>query len=138
MLKRAVLVLFAAALVTTVAAAAERVTADYLVGTWSLDGKPACGRPDMEHIVFDRDGGFRNYRGGRLQAAGLWHLGNDYIEFHVVSSAALINPDLDDYVGYFGMVSIDALETKVEKHRLELAVRTGDEMDHWELDRCKQ
>jgi hypothetical protein len=54
----------------------------------------------------------------------------------VVSSAAILNPELDEYVGYYSMVSIDGLETKVEKNRLELTVRVGDNMDHWVLDRC--
>jgi hypothetical protein len=116
--------------------AADRVNPDYLVGTWSLEGTAACESPVAEKIVFDKDQGFRSYRGGRLESAGFWHLGDDYVEFHVVSSAAILNPELDEYVGYYSMVSIDGLETKVEKNRLELAVRVGDNMDHWVLDRC--
>ena len=127
-----------AAVMMSGAQAAEEVTADYLVGKWALQGKPACEISDAEFLVFDRDGGFRNYRRGRLQAAGLWHIGDDYLEFHVVSSAALINPELDEYVGYFSMASIDALETKVERNHLELAVKADGKLNHWRLDRCAQ
>jgi len=138
MLRSKLIIACVVALTAGVATAADRVTPDYLVGTWSLEGKPACGQPELEHIVIDRDGGFRNYRRGQLQAAGLWHIGDDYIQFHIVSSAARLNPELKEYEGYFSMVQIDALETKVEKDRLELAVKAGQKMDHWELDRCKQ
>ena len=138
MLRSTLIIACTAALLAGVASAAERVTPDYLVGTWSLDGKTACGTPNFEHIVFDRDGGFRNYRRGRLLSAGLWHMGDEYLEFHIVSGAAKHNPELKEFLGYFSMASIDAMETKVEKNRLELAVKLGDKMAHWELDRCKK
>lgn len=136
MLSKTLFLTCAATLLAGVATAADRVTPDYLAGTWSLEGKPACGTPVFEHIVIDRDGSFRNYRRGQLLSAGLWHIGDDYIEFHIVTSAAKHNPDLKEFLGYFSMVSIDALETKVERNRLELAVKVGDKMDHWILDRC--
>jgi hypothetical protein len=141
MLMRSSLIL---ALVTamswSVASAEEKVTADYLTGRWSLEGAPACHgtMPDSEFIIFDRDGGFRSYRRGRLESAGFWHLGDDYIEFHIVSSVGILNPDLKEYVGSYSMASIDAMETKVERNHLELAVKLGDKMDHWKLDRCKK
>ncbi len=136
MLIRTILVAATVAVVASSAMAADKVTGDYLVGKWSLEGKPACDVPDFEHIVFDRDGAFRSYRRGRLEAAGLWHIGDDYVEFHVVSSAARINPELKEYVGYFAMASIEGLETKVEKNHLELAVKSNGKLDHWRLDRC--
>lgn len=130
----------AAATVASVASAADKVSPDYLVGRWSLEGQPACHgpMPDAEFIIFDRDGGFRSYRRGQLESAGFWHLGDEYMEFHVVSSAGILNPELKEYIGSFSMASIDAMETKVEKDHLELAVRLGDKMDHWKLDRCKK
>jgi len=53
-----------------------------------------------------------------------------------VSSAARHNPDLKEFLGYFSMASIDAMETKVEKSRLELAVELGDKTVHRASDRC--
>jgi len=135
---RIFLVFLASALLGTSALAADKVTAEYLVGTWSLEGPAACGKADGEYLKFSSDGGFHAYQGGRLRATGFWHLADQYLEFYVVSSAAIIDPELDEYVGYFSMAEINALETKVEKNRLELAVRLAERLDHWKLDRCKQ
>jgi hypothetical protein len=129
--------LLASALLATSASAEDKVTAEYLVGTWSLEGPAACGKADAEYLTFSGDGGFHAYQGGRLRATGFWHLADQYLEFYVVSSAAIIDPELEEYVGYFSMAEINALETKVEKNRLELAVRLEDSLDHWKLDRCK-
>jgi len=135
---RILLVFLASALLGTSALAADKVTADYLVGTWSLEGPAACGKADGEYLTFSGDGGFHAYQGGRLRATGFWHLADQYLEFYVVSSAAIIDPELDEYIGYFSMAEINALETKVEKNRLELAVRLEERLDHWKLDRCKK
>jgi hypothetical protein len=135
---RILLVFLASALLGTSALAADKVTPEYLVGTWSLEGPAACGKADGEYLTFSGDGGFHAYQGGRLRATGFWHLADQYLEFYVVSSAAIIDPELDEYVGYFSMAEINALETKVEKNRLELAVRLEERLDHWKLDRCKQ
>lgn len=138
MIGRKLIALIAATGMAGVAAAADTISADYLIGTWSLDGASACGQPDLEHVVFDRDGGFRSYRRGQLEAAGFWHLETNDLAFHVVSSAARLNPELAEYVGYYSMAEIDTLPTKVERDRFELVVRVGPRMNHWKLDRCKK
>jgi hypothetical protein len=137
MLARTIILLCATTILAGGAAAAERVSADYLVGTWSLDGEAGCGQKDAEKVVIDKDGAFRSYRRGRLESSGMWHVGGQYLAFHVVSSAALLSENFVDYSGLFSSADIEALETKVEPDHLELAVRLGDVLRHWKLDRCK-
>ena len=138
MVGKKLIALIAAAGLAGGALAADAISPDYLIGTWSLDGASACGQADLEHIVFERDGAFRSYRRGQLESAGFWHLDDDDLSFHVVSSAARLSPDLAGYEGYYSMAEIDTLAIKVERNHLELVARVGGDMDHWKLDRCKQ
>ena len=50
-----------------------------------------------EHITFDADGTFRTVRGEQPTATGFWHLVEDVLDLHMVSSPAFFD-DPDDQV----------------------------------------
>ena len=73
------------------AAFADEVPDNYLPGTWATGGAEACGTPTAEHITFDADGTFRTVRGEQPTATGFWHLVEDVLDLHMVSSPAFFD-----------------------------------------------
>ena len=81
------------------AAWADEVPDDYLPGTWGIGGTQACGAAGTEHITFDPAGTFEVLHDGRVTAVGFWHLVEDVLDLHMVSSAAFFddpNASFDD------------------------------------------
>jgi hypothetical protein len=66
-------------------------TKDYLAGTWGIGGADACGAATTEHITFDPNGTFTTVHGGKPTAAGFWHLVEDNLELHMVTSPAFFD-----------------------------------------------
>ena len=60
-------------------------------GTWATGGAEACGTPTAEHITFDADGTFKTVRGDQPTATGFWHLVEDVLDLHMVSSPAFFD-----------------------------------------------
>ena len=73
------------------AAFADEVPDNYLPGTWATGGAEACGTPTAEHITFDADGTFKTVRGDQPTATGFWHLVEDALDLHMVSSPAFFD-----------------------------------------------
>ena len=73
------------------AAFADEVPDKYLPGTWATGGAEACGTPTAEHITFDADGTFKTVRGDQPTATGFWHLVEDVLDLHMVSSPAFFD-----------------------------------------------
>jgi hypothetical protein len=76
---------------------ADEVPDDYLPGTWAIGDSEACGTPAAEHITFDADGTFRAERGDRPTATGFWHLVEDVLDLHMVSSPAFFDDPTTDF-----------------------------------------
>ena len=93
MLKRTVVSLGvqACAVAMAWAAFADEVPDNYLPGTWATGGAEACGTPAAEHITFDADGTFKTVRGDQPTATGFWHLVEDVLDLHMVSSPAFFD-----------------------------------------------
>ncbi|MGH6898914.1 MAG: hypothetical protein ACREJ5_20590 [Geminicoccaceae bacterium] len=85
------------ALVLAGAAWSDEVPANYLPGTWAIGGAEACGAPETEHITFDPDGTFEAVRGGRPTATGFWHLVEDVLDLHMVSSPAFFDDPTTEF-----------------------------------------
>src|ERR671918_452425 len=90
------------AVALTWAAWADEVPPNYLPGTWAIGGADACKAPATERITFNADGTFEAVRGGQPTATGFWHLVEDVLDLHMVSSPAFFDDpttDFDDAVG---------------------------------------
>jgi hypothetical protein len=72
-------------------ASALEPTKDYLAGTWGAGGADACGAATTEHITFDPNGTFTTVSGGKATAAGFWHLVQDNLDLHMVTSPAFFD-----------------------------------------------
>jgi hypothetical protein len=81
----------ACALALTLAAWADEVPENYLPGTWAVGGAEACKAPATEHITFEPDGTFSAMRSGQPTATGFWHLVEDVLDLHMVSSPAFFD-----------------------------------------------
>lgn len=66
-------------------------TEDYLAGTWGVGDADACGAATTEHITFDPDGTFTTVSGNKPTAAGFWHLVEDNLDLHMVTSPAFFD-----------------------------------------------
>jgi hypothetical protein len=73
------------------AAWADEVPDNYLPGTWGIGGTEACGGAGTEHITFASDGTFEVVQDGSATAVGFWHLVEDVLDLHMVSSPAFFD-----------------------------------------------
>lgn len=87
----------ACALAMCWAAWADELPKDYLAGTWGVGGKEACGGAGTEHITFDPAGTFEVVQDGRATAVGFWHLVDDVLDLHMVSSPAYFDDPAANY-----------------------------------------
>jgi hypothetical protein len=85
------------AVALTLAAWADEVPTNYLPGTWAIGGADACKAPATEHITFDSDGTFEAVRSGQPTATGFWHLVEDVLDLHMVSSPAFFDDPTTDF-----------------------------------------
>jgi hypothetical protein len=84
------------------AAWADEVPDNYLPGPWGIGGTEACGGAGTEHITFNPDGTFEVIQEGTATAVGFWHLVEDVLDLHIVSSPAFFddpNASFDDVLG---------------------------------------
>ena len=76
------------ALVMAHTASAAELSAEYLEGRWSLDGKEACGSDKFEYVLFRKDGLLETGNSGRAHGAGFWEIREDDVMFHLSTSPA--------------------------------------------------
>ena len=93
MLERTVLFLGvqACAVALTFAAWSDEVRDNYLPGTWAIGGTGACEAAGTERITFDPEGTFQAVHEGKPTAVGFWHLVEDVLDLHMVSSPAFFD-----------------------------------------------
>lgn len=75
----------------------DEVPDNYLPGTWAIGGTEACKGQATEHITFDPDGTFEAVRGNQPTATGFWHLVEDVLDLHMVSSPAFFDDPTSDF-----------------------------------------
>lgn len=103
MLKRSVAFLAMPVFALALASAApaqevpDEIPDGYLEGTWGIGGAEACGVDTTEHLTFDADGTFTAVQGGKPTAVGFWHLVEDVLDLHMVSSPAFFDDPTADF-----------------------------------------
>jgi len=73
------------------------VSADYLHGTWSLEGKEGCGSSDARYVLFRKNGTLEVGANGQIQRVGFWRIVNDAI----VANTLMAPNVTEDYHPFF-------------------------------------
>lgn len=74
------------------------VSAQYLEGRWSMDGKAGCGSNDSQIVVFRNNGTLEVARGGEVNRLGFWRVVNDTIVANTLTKPA----ERENYHPFFG------------------------------------
>jgi hypothetical protein len=116
---------------------------DYLNGTWGVGGSDACGQAIREQITFNPDGTFSAARAGQPTAVGFWHLVQDNLDLHMISSPAFFDDPttkLDDalsaFAGQYGYFYAKALLFDVNDNNFRMVASLGDMLRGANLVRC--
>ncbi len=125
------------------AAWSVELTKDYLAGTWGVGGADACSAATTEKITFDPNGSFVNARGGKVTATGFWHLIEDNLDLHMVTSLAFFddpttNADdqLSDFAGQYNYLYAKALIFDVEQDSFRAVAAMGNILRGANYHRC--
>ena len=144
-LSRLVTLLGVQACVFAMAAAAwpAELTKDYLAGTWGVGGTAACGGAATENITFRSDGTFQASRGGKATATGFWHLIENILDLHMVSSPAFFDDPtttaddaLSAFAGKYDYYYARAMLFDVADNDFRMVANMNNAMRGAKLDRC--
>ena len=145
MLKRTVAFvgLQVSALAVAFAAWSDEVPDNYLPGTWAVGGADACKAPATEHLTFSPDGTFEAMRGGQPSAVGFWHLVEDVLDLHMVSSPAFfddpatnVDDALSDLAGQYQYYYAKALLFDIEPDGFRAVATMGNLLRGANYHRC--
>lgn len=115
------------------AAWAEELTGSYLVGVWSFQGKDNCGVTGAEHVQFKLNRTFEHGRHGRVDSVGFWHVDENRIDMHAVTSPHRLDDTLLGYKGQYGYAHLPLFAFNIEsdsfdaaaEHEAEIRMRTA-------------
>jgi hypothetical protein len=145
MLKRTVAFLGvqACAVVMAFAAWSDQLPDDYLPGTWAIGGADACKAPATEHLTFSPDGTFEAMRDGQPSATGFWHLVEDVLDLHMVSSPAFfddpkttVDDALSELAGQYQYYYAKALLFDIEPDGFRAVATMGNMLRGANYSRC--
>jgi hypothetical protein len=126
----------ACAVAMTWAAWSDEVPDNYLPGTWAIGGVEACGGAEAEIITFDPDGTFAAAHGGQPTATGFWHLVEDVLDLHMVSSPAFFGNQLQPFAGQYTYYYAQALLFDIEDQAFRMVAYMGGQLRGANLARC--
>jgi hypothetical protein len=125
------------------AAWADEVPDNYLPGTWGIGGTEACGGAGTEHITFASDGTFEVVQDGSATAVGFWHLVEDVLDLHMVSSPAFfddpttnVDDPLSSFAGQYQYFYAKGLLFDVEPEGFRMVASMGDLLRGANYGRC--
>ena len=131
------------AIAMAVAAWSDEVPDNYLPGTWAIGGADACKSPGTEHITFHPDGTFETVQGAQPTATGFWHLVEDVLDLHMVSSPAFfddpatnVDDALSDLAGQYQYYYAKALLFDIEPDGFRAVATMGNLLRGANYSRC--
>jgi hypothetical protein len=145
MLKRTVAFLAVPTFAVALAAAAsaqqgpevpEEVPDGYLDGTWAVGGSEACGADSTERLTFDANGTFTSVQGDQPTSVGFWHLVDDKLDMHMVSSPAFFGDQLQPFAGQYTYYYAQALLFDIEDQTFRMVAYMGGQLRGANLTRC--
>ena len=118
---------------------AAKVSPEYFIGLWSLEGKEKCNSKDLEYTEFFKDGTFKSGKLGKVEAVGFWRLYKDDgdINLHMITSLEFFGKDFADYEGQFTYLDMRALPISMTKDEFEGVASFGDDLERFKATRCK-
>ncbi|MGH6917348.1 MAG: hypothetical protein ACREJ0_06545 [Geminicoccaceae bacterium] len=108
----------------------------YLEGTWAIGGGEACGTETAEHFRFAADGTFTTVQGDQPTATGFWHLVDDKLDLHMVSSPAFFDDQLQPFAGQYTYYYAQALLFDIEDQAFRMVASMGGQLRGANLARC--
>jgi len=129
-------IVFSIALVMAHASRAAEVSAKYLEGLWSLDGKEACATDNLEYVAFRANGVLETGNGGRPDGAGFWELKEREVIFHLASSPGFYRKDLEGLGGAYNHFDIRVLTYNIEDDQFGAIGLLGDQVARATFSRC--
>jgi hypothetical protein len=118
-------------------------TKDYLAGTWAIGGAAACGGAATENITFRTDGTFEASRAGKATATGFWHLIENILDLHMVSSPAFFDDPtttaddaLSTFAGKYDYYYAKAMLFDIEDNTFRMVASMNNAMRGANLGRC--
>jgi hypothetical protein len=133
----------ACAVAITVAAWSDEVRDNYLPGTWAIGGAKACEAPASERITFNPDGTFEAVQQSKPSAVGFWHLVEDVLDLHMVSSPAFFDDPashfddaLSDLAGQYEYFYAKGLLFDVEQDDFRMVATMGNKLRGANYRRC--
>jgi hypothetical protein len=145
MLKRTIAIVGvqACALAIAFGAFSDEVPDNYLPGTWAIGGAEACKAPATEHITFNSDGTFEAVRGNQPTAVGFWHLVEDVLDLHMVSSPAFFDDPtstaddaLSSLAGQYDYFYAKGLLFDIEDQDFRMVATMGNKLRGANYSRC--
>jgi hypothetical protein len=114
----------------------DEIPDGYLEGTWAIGDSEACGAGTAEHFRFDADGTFATVQGGEPTATGFWHLVDDKLDLHMVSSPAFFDDQLQPFAGQYTYYYAQALVFDIEDQAFRMVAYMGGQLRGANLARC--
>ena len=125
------------------AAPAHDLPADYLPGSWAVGSVDACSGEAGEKLAFAADGTFEETLRGEATAVGFWHLAEDRLDLHMVTSPAFFDDpatSADDALaaqaGQYTYYFAKGLMFDIEPDAFRMVATLGDQMRGADLFRC--
>ena len=125
------------------AAWSVELTKDYLAGAWAVGGAGACDAAEAERTTFDPNGTFTTVRNGQAKATGFWHLVEDNLDLHMVTSLAFfddpttnVDDQLSEFAGQYNYLYAKALIFDVEQNSFRVVASMGNVLRGANYQRC--
>lgn len=122
---------------------AHELAAGYLPGSWAIGSAEVCAAGSGERLAFAADGTFEGTLDGKPTAAGFWHLAEDVLELHMVTSPAFFDDPrtaADDalaaHAGQYTYYFAKGLMFDIEPDAFRMVATLGDQMRGANLFRC--
>ena len=146
MLKRTIAFLAVSTFAVALAAAAsaqqgpgevpQEVPDSYLNGTWAVGDSEACGAESTEQLTFDANGTFTTVQGDQPTAVGFWHLLDDRLDLHMVSSPAFFGDQLQPFAGQYTYYYAQALLFDIKDQTFRMVAYMAGQLRGANLTRC--
>jgi hypothetical protein len=114
----------------------DEIPDGYLTGTWAVGGAEACGADTTEHITVDADGTFSAAQRDKPTAVGFWHLVDDNLDLHMVSSPAFFADQLQPLAGQYTYYHAKALLFDIEDQSFRMVAYLAGQLRGANLGRC--
>jgi hypothetical protein len=115
---------------------ADTIPDGYLEGTWAVGGSEACGTETTEHMTFDANGTFTTVQGTQPTSVGFWHLVDDKLDLHMVSSPAFFDDQLQPFAGQYTYYHAQALLFDIEDEGFRMVAYMGGQLRGADLGHC--